>query len=81
MTLAAGSAGPGLLWAVAGGLLIPSHQLWLFWAGTDRCEISMLPGSCVAAISWPCAPAWKLGKVLKDSLAKVEPTVLAQPCS
>lgn len=78
MTLAAGSAAPGLLWDVAGALLIPASQ---GWAGTDRCELSRLPGSCVAAISWPCAPAWKLGKVLKDSLTEVETTVLSQPCS
>lgn len=79
--LAAGSAGPGLLWDVAGALLISANQVWLLWTGTDRCELSMLAGSGVAAISWPCAPAWKLGEVLKDSLTKVEPTVLSQPCS
>lgn len=81
MTLAAPSAGPGLLWDVAGALLVPAYQIWLLWAGTDRCELSMLAGICVSAISWPCAPAWKLGKALKDSLAKVEPTMLSQPCS
>lgn len=76
-----GSAGPGLLWDVADALLIPANQVWLLWTGTDKCEFSMLAESCVAAISWPYAPAWKLGKVLKDSLTTVEPTVLSQPCS
>lgn len=78
---AAGASGPAPLWEVAGSLLIPADQGWLLWADADRCEPSMLAGSCVAAVSWPRAPAWKLGKVFEGLLTKVEPTLLSQPCS